>query len=141
MLGGSFAGPLSTPICHRSAQKAHMRAQGSAFLTPEHTDMPQRCPEATQTCSGVSIFDSRAHSETTKGFNGKSGALIGTLEGEHLGWDLARQAAESNLAFLYAKTLESFERTLIGQLVGIVVLTEMAEEDVLQARMPETADG
>ena len=52
-----------------------MRAQGSALLTPEHTDMPQRCPEATQTCSGVSIFDSRAHSETTKGFNGESGAL------------------------------------------------------------------
>ena len=116
-------------------------ARGSFCRTPKHTNLPQKRTEGTHACSGVSTFDPRAHSETTKGFNGKSGALIGTLEGEHLGWDLARQAAESNLAFLYAKTLESFERTLIGQLVGIVVLTEMAEEDVLQARMPETADG
>ena len=37
VLGGRFAGLLSTPICHRSAQKAHMRARGSALLTPEHT--------------------------------------------------------------------------------------------------------
>ena len=37
VLGGRFAGPLSTAICHRSAQKAHKRAQESSLLTPEHT--------------------------------------------------------------------------------------------------------
>jgi hypothetical protein len=52
--------------------------------------------------------------------------LIGTLEREHLGWDLARETTESHLTFLYAKTLKSFERTLIRQVVGVVVLTEMA---------------
>jgi hypothetical protein len=37
VLGGHFSRLLSTPIWFRGAPKAHECAQGSAFLTPEHT--------------------------------------------------------------------------------------------------------
>ena len=36
-------------------------ARGSFYRTPEHGNMPLERTEGTQACSGVSIFDSRAH--------------------------------------------------------------------------------
>ena len=84
-------------------------ARGSFCRTPKHTNLPQKRTEGTHACSGVSIFDSRAHSETTKGFNGKTRTLIGTLEREHLGRDLAREAAEGYRALLHAERLQGFQ--------------------------------
>ena len=50
---------------------------------------------------------------------------IGTLEREHLGWDLAREAAEGNLSFLHSHAFKSLKRAAVGQFVSIIVLAEV----------------